>query len=229
MTRTPTTTSSGAYLEMARHQLEQLAELLDGLTDAEADQPSLCQGWRVRDVAAHVCSATEIHLTSVVAGVLSANLRPNAALRRWAIEHADQTTRAELVGHLRRAADQYGKTRRPGATRLAGSHELLVDYLVHQADMALTLHKPLQPEASLLRAALEAAPRIGGLMRCKQRMRGLTLFATDVDWMLDRKHEPAVHGPALSLLLAVTGRPVGIHELDGPGVQTLLTRCNGTP
>src|SRR3954451_2817816 len=31
-----------------------LASLLDGLSDAEWEQPSLCAGWRVRDVAAHV-------------------------------------------------------------------------------------------------------------------------------------------------------------------------------
>lgn len=31
-----------------------LAELLETLTDEEWEQPSLCQGWRIRDVAAHV-------------------------------------------------------------------------------------------------------------------------------------------------------------------------------
>ena len=31
-----------------------LARLLEGLSDAEWEQPSLCAGWRVRDVAAHV-------------------------------------------------------------------------------------------------------------------------------------------------------------------------------
>ena len=30
------------------------ADLLDGLTPAEWDAPSLCDGWTVRDVAAHL-------------------------------------------------------------------------------------------------------------------------------------------------------------------------------
>ena len=31
-----------------------IAELLAGLSEADWEQPSLCAGWRVRDVAAHV-------------------------------------------------------------------------------------------------------------------------------------------------------------------------------
>ena len=34
-----------------------LAQLLEGLSEAEWEQPSLCAGWRVRDVAAHVAMA----------------------------------------------------------------------------------------------------------------------------------------------------------------------------
>ena len=37
-----------------------LARLLEGLSDDEWEQPSLCAGWRVRDVAAHVAMAPQI-------------------------------------------------------------------------------------------------------------------------------------------------------------------------
>ena len=40
-----------------------LADLLEGLEEAEWDKPSLCAGWRVRDVAAHVA------MTPLVPGV----------------------------------------------------------------------------------------------------------------------------------------------------------------
>ncbi|WP_433294041.1 maleylpyruvate isomerase N-terminal domain-containing protein [Actinoplanes sp. CA-030573] len=36
-----------------------LAELLAGLTGTEWEHPSLCAGWRVRDVAAHVALAPQ--------------------------------------------------------------------------------------------------------------------------------------------------------------------------
>jgi hypothetical protein len=34
-----------------------------------------------------------------------------------------------------------------------------------------------------------------------------------------------VRGPALSLLLAVSGRRVALEELDGPGIAALVTPC----
>src|SRR5215207_9945888 len=37
-----------------------LARLLEGLSDDEWEQPSLCAGWRIRDVAAHVAMAPQI-------------------------------------------------------------------------------------------------------------------------------------------------------------------------
>ena len=37
-----------------------LARLLEGLSDSEWEQPSLCAGWRVRDVAAHVAMAPQV-------------------------------------------------------------------------------------------------------------------------------------------------------------------------
>ena len=37
-----------------------LAQLLEGLSDTEWEQPSLCAGWRVRDVAAHVAMAPQV-------------------------------------------------------------------------------------------------------------------------------------------------------------------------
>ena len=44
------------WTSIDRERLD-LADLLDGLTDAERARPSLCDGWRVRDVAAHLALA----------------------------------------------------------------------------------------------------------------------------------------------------------------------------
>jgi hypothetical protein len=52
--------------------------------------------------------------------------------------------------------------------------------------------------------------------------RGLTLRATDTDWT--RGSGPLVEGPAISLLMAATGRTVALDDLAGPGVETLRSR-----
>ena len=40
--------------EIIATQRRVMADLLDELTDPEWETPSLCQAWRIRDVAAHV-------------------------------------------------------------------------------------------------------------------------------------------------------------------------------
>ena len=45
------------------------------------------------------------------------------------------------------------------------------------------------------------------------------IMAADADVTLG--DGPRVSGPALSLLLAITGRPVALDDLDGPGVAAL--------
>jgi hypothetical protein len=48
---------------------------------------------------------------------------------------------------------------------------------------------------------------------------GVRLTATDADVSIG--DGPDVTGPALSLLLAVSGRRVALDDLDGPGVPAL--------
>jgi hypothetical protein len=52
--------------------------------------------------------------------------------------------------------------------------------------------------------------------------RELRLVATDVDW--SHGEGPEVSGPAVSLLLVMTGRAAGADGLDGAGVDTLRAR-----
>ena len=59
---------------------------------------------------------------------------------------------------------------------------------------------------------------IGG----KRRVAGLTLRATDTDW--SHGSGPLVEGPAVSLMLATTGRRAALEDLRGPGVETLRSR-----
>ena len=60
------------------------------------------------------------------------------------------------------------------------------------------------------------------LIGAKNRISGLTLTATDTDW----RHGtgPEVSGPAVALVLAMTGRKVALDDLTGEGVATLRQR-----
>jgi hypothetical protein len=49
----------------------------------------------------------------------------------------------------------------------------------------------------------------------RSRIHGLNLVATDTGWSYGAG--PKVSGPAMSLLLAMTGRPAGLDGLTGDG------------
>ena len=59
---------------------------------------------------------------------------------------------------------------------------------------------------------------IGG----RDRVAGLTLRATDTD--LSIGSGPLAEGPAISLLLAASGRKSALADLSGPGVEELRAR-----
>ena len=71
-------------------------------------------------------------------------------------------------------------------------------------------------------AALDVVLGLGGFVGAKQRVAGLRLVATDVDW--SHGSGPEVSGPGEALLLAASGRPAGLPELDGEGVAVLRER-----
>jgi uncharacterized protein (TIGR03083 family) len=56
----------------------------------------------------------------------------------------------------------------------------------------------------------------------KRRIAGLALHATDTDW--SHGSGPAVSGPMVALLMAMTGRKAAASELSGEGVAVLQAR-----
>jgi hypothetical protein len=77
------------------------------------------------------------------------------------------------------------------------------------------------PEERLV-AALDVVPNLAGFVGAKQRVAGLRLVATDVDW--SSGDGPRITGSGEAILLAASGRPVALDELDGEGLTTLRSR-----
>src|SRR4051812_9968265 len=92
-----------------------LADLLDDLTEAEWARPSLCAGWRVGDVAAHLSLA---HMTvgAALAGTVRARGDVDRMIRDTALRQAATIPRAQVAGTIR---GMVGSRRRaPGVTHL---------------------------------------------------------------------------------------------------------------
>jgi uncharacterized protein (TIGR03083 family) len=197
-----------------------LADLLDGLPDAEWDRPSLCARWRVRDVAAHVASAPQV--PSVIA-MAAAGIRAGGRFHRLnhdlAVRHADARSGQELVAELRRFADS---RRLPAVTTY---RNVLFDVLVHGEDIAIPLGRPLpSTPVEVTVAALERVWTMGWPFWARRRLRAIQLVATDSDWT--RGTGLAIRGDSTALLLLLTGRPAALPHLSGDGLEMVRTRLS---
>jgi uncharacterized protein (TIGR03083 family) len=173
-----------------------LADLLAGLDPEQWEHPSLCAGWRVRDVAAHVALTASSPARAVVAMVRS-GFDFNRMIDGTARRHAAQPT-AQLVAEIRALAGV--RRRPPGTTRL----DPLNDVLVHTQDIArpLGLHREMPVEAATACASLvwnRSFP-----FHAQRRIGRRTLVATDTDW--SRGEGPTVEAPIAEILMLLTGR-----------------------
>ncbi|MBA8955006.1 maleylpyruvate isomerase family mycothiol-dependent enzyme [Actinomadura namibiensis] len=185
---------------LSRLRAERLdfADLLDDLGPREWDVPSLCPGWTVRDVAAHLTLSTRTTLPLVLWRAVRARGDWNRMTADLARERAAAFPPAALVAQIRETA---GSARRAPD---AGPLDPLVDVLVHGQDIARPLGRvremPVEPAIAGLEHVLPS--RFYG---ARQRMRGTRLVATDADWSAGEG--PAeMRAPAGDLLLWATGR-----------------------
>ena len=201
---------------LAHDERADLAELLATLTPAQWDAPSLCAGWRVRDVVAHMFSYEELGPVGLVGRFLRGGVLPdrvNAVGVRAYAGHSPGDLLALVTAHLRPR----------GLTAGFGGRIALTDGVIHHQDIRRALGLPRDIPAARMTEVLSFA-RTAPTIKAPRRVRGLTLVATDLDWSAGSG--PVVEGPAESLLMAIAGRRGTAAELGGPGQPTLAGRID---
>jgi uncharacterized protein (TIGR03083 family) len=190
-----------------------LADLLEGLSDEQWNVPSLCEGWRVKDVAAHVAMTPQPStLGTVAAELVRARGSFVTATRDLAVRYAERPG-VDLVAEMREHA---ASRRLPAVTNY---RNIVLDILVHGQDIAIPLGIARDMPSDAVVAALDRARKIGWLLGVDRGLKRFRYTATDVDWTAGEG--PEVRGPAAALLLSLTGRPAALPQLSGPGVDGL--------
>lgn len=193
-----------------------LAALLSGLTAEQQATQSLCSGWSVHDVAAHLVVPLEVGIPKFALAMLACRGNFDRANVRLTREQARRPF-GEITEVLRRKADS--RFTPPGA----GPEAPLTDLLIHGLDIRWPLGLPRDiPEERLHKSLtyLTAAP-VGGVVPAGL-LDGLRWEASDIDWASG--DGPTVRGNAEALLLALTGRTTALRHLSGDGVSTLRSR-----
>jgi len=204
------------YAAATRNRLH-LADLLDGLRAEQWEAPSLCAGWTVRHVAAHMLQHVFVGFGRFVVLALRHRGDTDATVDHIARRLARRET-AEIVVLLRQhAGDRVDPPR-------VGPWGPFAETCVHLRDIARPLgledDVPVDDWAALLgyltsgEAAASLAP--------PGRTAGLRFVATDLDRGYGAGAEVA--GPAEALAMGLTGRTVALEDLSGPGVEVLRAR-----
>lgn len=173
------------------------AELLAGLTEQQWDAPSLCEGWRVREVIAHTTLPFRSSGRRVILEILKSGGRFNHASDRMARKDAAALSADDLVATLRANAD-HPWTPPGGGAAGALSHDV-----IHGLDITVALGLDRQVPHERLRLVLDGMnPR--SVKYFGADLEGKRLEATDLDWSFGEGRP--VRGLAQDLLLLVCGR-----------------------
>jgi uncharacterized protein (TIGR03083 family) len=207
------------YDRLRYEELESIGEFCHSLEASQWDTPSLCEGWRVRDVIGHMSIGYTTGLPTMMAKMARYRFNVPKASKAESIAFATSRTPDELLAVF---DSIYQRKIRKGITHFIKPSEGLLDHVVHHQDMRRPLGLARQIPEHRLVAALGVAPRLSGFVGSKGRSAGIRLVATDIEW--SHGDGPEVRGPGEAILLAVTGRSVALDELDGEGVGELEGR-----
>jgi uncharacterized protein (TIGR03083 family) len=192
-----------------------LADDLANLTPAQWDTPSLCGGWTVRDIVAHMSTTASMTPPKFLLGMAKAGFNFDRFANGQIAKHRGPDPAATL-SEFRSLRDSTSAPPGPKTSWLG-------EVLVHGEDARrpLGIRHTYPPDA--VRQVVDFYKGSNAIIGSKRRIAGLALKATDDQWQHGQGE--AVEGPLLSLLLAMTGRGGACDDLAGPGVQTLRNRC----
>ncbi|MCR1786623.1 maleylpyruvate isomerase family mycothiol-dependent enzyme [Nocardioides carbamazepini] len=200
---------------IVREERLALSADLEPLAPDQWEQPSLCAGWTVHDVLAHLVDTAKTSVSRFLLTMARARFdfdRQN----QDGVDRERGTTPALTLERWHAVTDL---RRSPPAPR----DSRLVEAIVHGEDirrpLGIARAYPAAAVAAAFRLQARTSEAMGGTRRT---LSGLTLAATDTD--LVHGDGPRVEGRALDLLLVSAGRTVVLDGLTGPGVATLRER-----
>ncbi|MER8044650.1 maleylpyruvate isomerase family mycothiol-dependent enzyme [Streptomyces sp. NPDC094032] len=187
----------------------ELADLFDTLSPEQWDEPSLCAGWRVREVVAHMSMGFRLSLPRTLAELVRARGNLHRMTDRVARRDAAAHSAGALAGFLRDNA------RHPWTPPVGGFAAALGHDVVHGLDVTVALGLDRRVPEDRLRILLDEI-RPSGLRFFGVDLDGVRLCAEDLDWAYGSG--APLSGTAQDLLLLAYGRRLPAGRLRGePG------------
>lgn len=182
------------------------ADLLATLTPDQWNAPTLCAGWRVREVIAHTTAPFRTSTGRMLLDLVKARGDINRMADQSARRDAARMTPAELLATLR---TNITHTWAPpgGGPEGALSHDL-----IHGLDVTVALGLDRRPPPERVALVLDGL-RPKNVKFFGTDLTGVRLEATDLDWGYGTG--TPLHGKAEDLLLVICGRRLPPGHLEG--------------
>jgi uncharacterized protein (TIGR03083 family) len=204
----------GAEVANARRAL---VSTLEALPVDRWDAPSLCAGWSIRDVVAHVLHLFALNRNPLAgAGLVRDGLRVNRYLAAEARRRAAGRSPPELIDALSRAAFE-----RTIVWKVYPWPEfVLVELIVHSQDIRrpLGVDVPPDPAHPMICAEVFGRP-VRRFDPFRARLPAVRFEATDAEW--SSGDGPVARGPLEAVVMTLAGRRAALRDLTGPGVALL--------
>jgi uncharacterized protein (TIGR03083 family) len=182
------------------------ADLLATLRPEQWDAPTLCDGWRVREVVAHTTMPFRMSLTQTLIGLVKAGGSFNRMADRCARRDAARLSAGQLLAALR------DNVANPWTPPGGGVHGALSHDVIHGLDITvgLGLDRRVPPQRV---AMVLTGMRPKNIAYFGTDLTGVALQATDLDWSYGSG--TPVRGLAQDLLLLLCGRRLPAGRLTG--------------
>jgi uncharacterized protein (TIGR03083 family) len=190
---------------------QDLAILLRDLPEDAWDAATLCAGWRVRELIAHVTMPFRYGTARFIGEMLRSGGRFNAMADRCARRDAAQIPAVGLVAAL---SDNASNPWSPPGGGLTGA---LTHDVVHGLDWTVPLGIDRRVPEERLRIVLDAVTREGALKHFGTDLAGIELHAEDLGWSFGSGEQ--LTGAAQDLLLVICGRKLPSGRLNGASAQ----------
>ncbi|WP_394437340.1 maleylpyruvate isomerase family mycothiol-dependent enzyme [Streptomyces sp. SGAir0957] len=209
---------SGTVRAAIAAERRELADLLDTLRADQWDEPSLCAGWRVRDVAAHMSMGFRLSLPTMLGELVKARGNLHRMTDRVARRDSAAHSTGELAAFLRAHAHH------PWTPPVGGLTAALGHDVVHGLDITVALGLDRDVPGRRLRLLLDdIRPRSVKFFGAD--LDGVRLRADDLDWSYGSGR--TVCGAAQDLLLVAFGRRLPAGRLRGEAASR-FTRTAAT-
>jgi uncharacterized protein (TIGR03083 family) len=198
---------------VVHHERHMLIDDLESLDATRWRTQSLCSGWDIHDVVAHLVDTAKTTRLGFIRRMLAV---------RFDFDRDNEAGVArEKKSDPVRTLDEFRAVRLRTSTPPAPLATRLVEAFVHGEDIRrpLGMQRGYPPEhvATALSYQVKTSVKIGG---GKELARGWRLVATDTAFA--HGSGPEIRAPAITLLIAMSGRPVAMTELAGPGAPGFI-------